>query len=88
MHVVLYDNKQEVPTEQRTEMAAIHTYEARAIRTGFHAHKGPHHGTVLSLLPDPPPGTVSFRVSCDYCDQVESWRGIPAHSAVHAERAL
>lgn len=68
-------------------MPAIQTYEARAIRTGFHAHKGLHHGTVISLIQDPPPGTVSFRVSCDYCDQTESWRGIPEHSVVHAEPA-
>jgi hypothetical protein len=68
-------------------MPAIQTYEARGIRVGFKAHYGDHHGTVLAILPDPPPGTVSFHVSCTFCNQTENWLGIPAHSAMHAERA-
>lgn len=65
-------------------MPAIQTYEAKAIRTGFHAHYGEHNGVVLAILPDPPPGAVSFRVDCVFCHQQESWLGLPAHSAVHA----
>lgn len=65
-------------------MPAIQTYEAKAIRVGFYAHKGDHQGTVLAILQDPPPGAVSFSVDCTFCGRQESWLGIPKHSAMHA----
>jgi hypothetical protein len=68
-------------------MPAIQTYEAKAIRPGYRAYRGEHHGTVLGHIPDPPYGTVSLHVDCELCGQPEQWLGIPGHSAMHAEPA-
>jgi hypothetical protein len=69
-------------------MAAIQTYEARAIREGYTAHREEHHGVVRSIPADRAPGTRTLIVDCTVHGILEVWAGIPEHSAVHAERTL
>lgn len=67
-------------------MPAIQTYEARAIRAGHRAHYGEHRGPVRSNSPAAVPGAVDIRVACETHGRNETWKNIPRHQAVHAER--
>lgn len=68
-------------------MPAIQTYEAQAIRPGHRAQRGDHKGTVRSTGPAAAPGAVDLQVHCETHGRNETWKNIPSHAAVHAERS-
>jgi hypothetical protein len=67
-------------------MAAIQTYEAQGIRPGYRAQRGEHKGPVRSVEPAPVSGAVNIAVHCEVHGRNETWKNVPRHSAVHAER--
>jgi hypothetical protein len=69
-------------------MPAIQTYQADAVREGYRAQRGDHKGTVRSTGPAQVSGAVDIRVQCETHGRPETWKNIPQHSAVHAERVL
>lgn len=69
-------------------MPAIQTYQADKILPGYRAQRGDHKGTVLSTGTTAVPGTLSLTVFCETHQRPETWKNIPRHSAVHAERTL
>jgi hypothetical protein len=69
-------------------MPAIQTYEAQGIRPGYRAHRGDHKGTVIAIPVAAQPGLLNIEVRCETHGRNETWKNIPAHSAVHAERSL
>lgn len=69
-------------------MPAIQTYEAQAIRPGHRAQRGDHKGTVIACPVAQLPGAVNLEVRCETHGRNETWKNIPRHQSVHAERAL
>lgn len=69
-------------------MPAIQTYEARAIRQGYTVHRDQHAGLVLEPVQTNFQGVTEILLACSCSGAGQHRLWVPAHSAVHAERAL